>query len=159
MIQRLVIWLSCISVIVALNSLFWGWMVLLAGAACFIFIYYALKVWRWKYIGALSPEANKMLRKYGYFYHVDFDWEDLSDGCGKLARAVTFVMIIGFFHSFWWGALFGILYFLWLDHISNRFNHSKFLVQYEDVVHHDEILNYLEQKAEQEEQKRTDQAA
>ncbi len=148
MLEKVVFWASVVAIGIAIKFLFLSWILFGAAFLIFFVIYYSLRIWRWRYISELSPEANKMLKRYGHFYHIDMDWQDLSDACGKCARAVFYLAVIGCFKAFWWGIPLGLVYFLILDHISKRLNHSQFLVDYEDVVHHDEILNYLDKRAE-----------
>lgn len=101
--------ISFISIVTAVLSPLWGWLILSVPAIALLITIVSFKLQRWEEIPELSKEANALLKKYGHFYRWTFLARDFSHCASVLDVAGIIVAVIGLFHSFWWGIAFAVI--------------------------------------------------
>ncbi|MBI4970834.1 MAG: hypothetical protein HZC17_03230 [Candidatus Omnitrophica bacterium] len=155
MMEKIAILIGIISVVTACyTSALIGWVILGVAATSLLVTYFIFRIRRWKNIPELSPEANKRLRKYGHLYNIPSEDDDISDTTDIIAWAGVILAVIGCFKAFWWGIAVGVANYAIMEYLSGSFSWSKHILEYRDLTAHEEILNYLERKREEEQEKR-----
>lgn len=155
MFKKMAILIGIIAVVSNFYTGGWeSWMILSIASGCILLTYCILTFRRWKYISELSPIANEWLKKHNYLYTMPTLDDDFSEAANKLGGAGIILAVIGCFKLFWWGILIGLVNYVLMEHISKMFHWTNFVLEYKDLVAHEEILNYLERKEEEGEELR-----
>jgi len=97
MIQMIVIIICLASVITAIFSILWGWLILAIPSVFLLINLLSLKQKKWKYIPELSESANRMFQKFGHYYTMPFAGSDFSSAASTLIFAGIAITIIGVF--------------------------------------------------------------
>jgi len=160
MLKKLVILIGIVSIVTAFRFSIWlAWGVLGIVSGGFLIAYIAFHLKNLERAKDLSPEAQKVFKKFGYLYVFPNLDDDISEATDKFAWAGVILAVAGCFYEFWWGVVFGAMNLAIMKYISYHFNKSHYILEYKDVVAHDEILDYLEHKHQEEEEKREQQKA
>lgn len=155
MMKNIAILIGIVSVVTAFyTSAFIGWVILGVASASLMVTYFAFRIFGWKNIPELSPEANKRLRKFSHLYNIPSEDEDLSDTTDMIAWAGILLAILGCFQGFWWGIAIGAANYAIMEFISSKFDLNNNMFEYRDLLAHEEILNWLDRKAEEALEKR-----
>ncbi len=155
MIRKSAILISIVSIIYASFFSPWiAWGIMGVATSFYLLTYIIFKIWRCRPVKELSKEANQILKKYGYLYHLPQEDDDLSDGADKLAWGGVILAVLCVFKMFWWGILFGTAMYFIMGFMAKVFNWKNYAVNYKEVVAHDEILTYMEKKELEQEWKK-----
>lgn len=146
MSQFITIIFSIAAIVIAFFAPTWSWVVLAVPAVWFFFMLYAVRPRELNYIPELSPKANEMLRKFGHYYTRPFGARDISASASTILFASVIVVIIGFFKSFWWGIIVGIIFYIAMSFLSRQFNPANFLVDDIERAAHEELIAYIREK-------------
>ena len=151
MFQIITIVISIISIVIAFFSPRWGWIVLTLPILISIITLWSFKQ-RLKgrsYIPEISPVANAVLDKFGYYYSFPFACRDFSASAATLRLSGVGVAIISLFHGFWWGVAAGLGNYFIMGYVAHMFNPTLIENLHISKETHDEIVSFIRRKKEE----------
>lgn len=144
---------SIISVVVGLTTgLLWGWVVLTAVCALLLLILAVAKLRRWEPPSGLSPEAQQLFRKYGYFYTARLTYEQYATGSTLTTLPALVLAIVGTAEGFWWVVAYMLVLWLVMYRAAKEFNPSSRLAKGPHSRAHQEIDKRLQKQKKRQRQ-------
>lgn len=146
MVQILTILFSLVVIAVAFISPLWGWILIAIPILLLLLTLWALKKGKPKYVPELSPEANRMLVKFWYYYNMPMASRDYSATASTLMFVGVLLAVVGGFRHFWWGIALGVTNWLVMGFVASAFNPSNFLLDENERRVHAEIMGWIYRK-------------
>ena len=143
MIQIFTIVFCLVSVILSFISPIWSWLPI---GLCFVFMLITLMVLKqrkWQHVDELSPAANQMLQKFGYYYSMPFAATEFSSSASTIQVAAVAIGILGAFQGFWWGLGLSAITWFVMGPVSAAFNPSNFLQDSSMQMAHQEVIGWI----------------
>lgn len=151
--NRILIIPFCIaSIITVFFSILWGWVILAVPTIFLVSRLFWLRHQNKKIppIPDLSDEANKLFRKYGFFYSFPFFAKDYVTCAGMVSVTAMVLGIIGFFKGFFDGALITIGTIFLMSYVGRGFDPTIVMKKPEKRRAHAEIVAWNMEKSERE---------
>ncbi len=143
MVQILTTLFSLVVIAVAFFSPLWGWILIAIPIFLLLVTLWGLKKGKPRYVPELSPEANRMLVKFWYYYNMPMASRDYSSTASTLMFVGAALTIVGLFRQFWWGIALGLVNWLGMGFVASAFNPSNFLLDENERRVHAEIMGWI----------------
>jgi hypothetical protein len=126
-----------------------GWAVLEVPLFFCMIVLIAVKRNRLRKYECLSPEANKLLQKYGHYYDRPHAATAFGHFTAALVTGVIALGVIDWYHQFYTGICIAIPTFFLCGHLTNNFLPSLIVRTDENISAHTEILTLRERLHEE----------
>jgi len=153
MYQMISLVLCLASIIWAFFSPLWAWSPIILVGLVLLVNLFGLKTQKWNHFEELSPSANEMLQRFGHYYHMPLACRDFSATASTIQFVGVGVGIVDVFNSFYWGIGLGILFYIVFAMVAKEYNPQNFIQGTSMEISHQEILDWLEQKSQREQEK------